>query len=112
MPKTDPKSWSGAQFKAARVWVGLTHEELASEASVGLATVRRVEVSTCVSRFRRKTIRKIQNTLEDYSAIFSVPENYLILAEPDFDESEIDQVDEQLNYSHGYRSRMETAVGI
>ena len=82
MTQTTPTHWSGAQFKAARVWVGLTHEQLSSEAGVGLATVRRVEVSSDLSKFRETTINKIQSSLAVKGAIFSARDKSLILGNP------------------------------
>ena len=82
MTQPTPTNWSGAQFKAARVWVGLTHEQLSSEAGVGLATVRRVEVSSDLSKFRQTTISKIQSSLAEKGAVFSARDKSLILGNP------------------------------
>ena len=69
----------GPQFKAARVWAGLTHLELSKAAKVGIATVRRVETSKSLDAFRFGTLQKIINTLKEYGVEIDEEGSNLVL---------------------------------
>ena len=57
------------QIRAARALASLTQVELAQGASVGIATVRRIEGSTVLSA-NVQTIQKLQEALEDRGILF------------------------------------------
>lgn len=52
------------QIRAARALLGWSQQDLAKTANLGIATVRRFEVSTSVSRGNIETLIKLQRALE------------------------------------------------
>lgn len=64
---------AASQIKGARAMLGLSQRELASLASVGLATVQRIEL-TAEIRGAAETIWKIQTALEEAGVEF-IPED-------------------------------------
>ncbi|MEM9591764.1 MAG: helix-turn-helix domain-containing protein [Pseudomonadota bacterium] len=60
---------TASQIKGARAMLGLSQRDLAELASVGLATVQRIELTSQI-RGAAETIWKIQNALEDAGVEF------------------------------------------
>ena len=58
------------QVRAARSLLGLSQEELASRASIGVVTVKRLEASGVVIRGTAQTMAQIQRALEREGIIF------------------------------------------
>lgn len=55
---------SAAQIRAARALLGFSQRELSEVATVGIATVKRIELATEISGSAR-TLWKVQKALED-----------------------------------------------
>lgn len=74
MQSDDLKNISGAQMRAARALLGLSAEELAKRASVGVATVRRAESIDAASNMTTANNLAIRRYLEAAGVVF-IPEN-------------------------------------
>jgi transcriptional regulator with XRE-family HTH domain len=61
----DPTALTATQLKAARQLVGWSAEALAARAGVGIATVRRAELSReFINRIKPETVCKVVRTLQ------------------------------------------------
>jgi transcriptional regulator with XRE-family HTH domain len=58
------------EVKAARALLGWTQEELAAQANVSIATIKRLEAKGGHLRGRRETVEKIQNALKKAGVTF------------------------------------------
>jgi transcriptional regulator with XRE-family HTH domain len=58
------------QVRAARALLGLSQEELAERASIGIMTVKRVEAAGAVIRGSAQTMVRIQRALEKAGVVF------------------------------------------
>jgi transcriptional regulator with XRE-family HTH domain len=58
------------QIRAARALLGLSQTELAKKASIGVATLQRLEMAGGELRGSARTIWKLQKTLESAGIVF------------------------------------------
>ena len=58
------------QIRAARVLLGLSQADLATRASIGVGTVKRIEAARTELTGTVQTLSRIQNALEDAGIIF------------------------------------------
>lgn len=58
------------QISAARILVGMTQEQLARKASIGLGTVKRIEAARLELAGTAQTIGRIQRALEAAGIVF------------------------------------------
>jgi transcriptional regulator with XRE-family HTH domain len=66
---------SSRQIRAARALIGLGQRELAQRASIGIATLRRIEAAVGQITGTAKTMSQIQKALETAGVIFIEPDN-------------------------------------
>ena len=70
----DPKTLTGAQLRAARALLGISADELASRATLGIATVRRAEQQDGPVAMTASNCKRLIETL--YAAgVEVIPEN-------------------------------------
>jgi len=74
MQSSDTKSITGAQIRAARALLKLSAQELATEAGLGIATVRRAESEDGATGITKANENAIRQTLEAAGIEF-IPEN-------------------------------------
>jgi transcriptional regulator with XRE-family HTH domain len=58
------------QIRAARALLGINQDELAQSASVGVATIRRIETGRGMAGGNMRTLWKIRSALEDAGVKF------------------------------------------
>lgn len=62
------------QLRAARALVGWSQQDLADQAGIGIATVKRIEASGHTITGAANTIWKLQNALENEGVAFISPD--------------------------------------
>ena len=70
----DPQTITGAQLRAARALLGISAEELAKRATLGIATVRRAEQQDGPVSMTASNCRRLIETLYE-AGVELIPEN-------------------------------------
>lgn len=64
---------TGLQIRAARALLRWSHQRLAQESNIGIATIQRAESEDGVPAVQARTLNRIQNALEQAGVVFLDP---------------------------------------